>query len=251
MEYFYIICFFTFGIVFGSFFNVIGLRTPKNEPFIHERSHCPSCKHQLSWYELIPLLSFIIQGGKCRHCKKRISLIYPAIELLTGVLFAISYMKIGFNLELVTALFLISMLMIILVSDITYMLIQNKVLLFFLPIFIVIRVFNPLTPWWSSIVGAAVGFGIIALIIIVSRGGMGAGDMKLFGVLGIILGTKYVLLAFFLSCLAGAVIGMLLLVTKIINRKQPVPFGPYIVFATLITYFYGDSLIDWYLSLMS
>lgn len=89
------------------------------------------------------------------------------------------------------------MLNIILVSDITYMLIPNKVLLFFLPFFLIMRMVHPLDPWWSPIIGSIIGFGIIAIIILFSRGGMGAGDMKLFGVLGIILGTQKVLLAFF------------------------------------------------------
>ncbi|WP_341457156.1 A24 family peptidase [Oceanobacillus zhaokaii] len=152
--------------------------------------------------------------------------------------------------ELITALLLVSMLMIILVSDVTYMVIQNKVLLFFLPLLIITRLIQPLDPWWSPIVGAIVIALILAIIILVSRGGMGAGDMKLFAVLGVVLGVEKVLLAFFLSCLLGAIIGMLLMVFKIIKRKQPVPFGPYIVLAALIAYFYGDLLIDWYLGLM-
>ncbi|OZU89726.1 prepilin peptidase [Virgibacillus indicus] len=238
--------FFLLGLIFGSFFNVVGLRLPKNIPFANDRSICPHCKQQLAWYENIPLVSFVIQTGKCRHCSEKVSYIYPAIELFTGILFALSYSKIGINLELITALLLVSMLMIILVSDIKYMLIPNKVLLFFLPLFIITRIIQPLNPWWSSILGAITGFVLLAIIILVSRGGMGAGDMKLFGVLGIVLGIDKVLLAFFLSCMIGAIIGMLLLLFKIIDRKQPVPFGPYIVLATIITYFYGDTLINWY-----
>ncbi|WP_087971909.1 prepilin peptidase [Oceanobacillus rekensis] len=244
------ILFFLLGLIFGSFYNVVGLRLPQNIPFANDRSICPHCKHQLTWYENIPLFSFLIQRGKCNHCKKSISYIYPTIELLTGVLFALSYYIIGFQLELITALLLVSMLMIILVSDINYMLIPNKVLLFFLPFFILMRVVVPLDPWGSALIGAIIGFGIIFIIILVSRGGMGAGDMKLFGVLGIVLGTEKILLAFFLSCVIGSVIGAVLILFKLIKRKQPVPFGPYIVVAAIITYFYGDSLINWYFNLL-
>ncbi|WP_325034799.1 prepilin peptidase [Lentibacillus sp. Marseille-P4043] len=148
------------------------------------------------------------------------------------------------------ALLLMSMLIIIFVSDITYMLIPDKLLLFFLPLFIVMRYVEPLDPWWSAIVGALIGFAVIAIVILVSRGGMGAGDMKLFGVLGIVLGMQKVLLAFFLACVIGAFIGMLLLLFKVIERKQPIPFGPYIVVAAIVTYFYGDSLLNWYLNLL-
>ncbi|SEQ11095.1 type 4 prepilin peptidase 1 Aspartic peptidase. MEROPS family A24A [Virgibacillus subterraneus] len=244
-----LIFFFLLGLIFGSFFNVVGLRLPENIPFANDRSICPHCKHQLSWFENIPIISFVIQGAKCRHCKKEISFIYPVIELFTGILFALSYSLLGLNLEIITAILLISMLMIILVSDITYMLIPNRVLLFFLPLFIIIRIIQPLNPWWSSILGVIIGITILALIIIISRGGMGAGDMKLFGILGIILGVDKVLLAFFLSCMIGAIIGMMLLLFRVIERNQPVPFGPYIVAATLITFFYGELLLNWYFNL--
>lgn len=250
MDLFFILTFFVFGLVFGSFFNVVGLRSPRDETFVNDRSYCPNCRHSLSWYELIPVFSFLIQRGKCRNCNQRISFIYPTIELLTGFLFAFSYIQIGFELELVTAILLMSMLMIVLVSDITYMIIQNKVLLFFLPLFLIMRFLVPLEPWWSSIVGGLVAFILLAIIIIVSRGGMGAGDMKLFGVLGIVLGTSKVLLAFFLSCLIGAIVGIFLLAFKIIKRKQPIPFGPYIIVAAILTYFYGDKMINWYLNFL-
>lgn len=247
MEIVSIILFFILGLTFGSFFNVVGLRLPLKQPFTNDRSFCPSCHHTLAWYELVPVLSFVMQLCKCRHCKTTISPIYPIGELATGILFAISYMKIGFDGELITALLLVSMLMIIFVADIRYMLIPNKILLFFLPLFIVMRVLQPLDSWLSSILGAIAGLVITAIIILVSRGGMGAGDMKLFGVLGIILGLQGIILVFFLSTIIGAIVGSILLLFKLINRKQPIPFGPYIVVAAFITYFWGDSLIAWYI----
>ncbi|APC48028.1 prepilin peptidase [Virgibacillus halodenitrificans] len=245
-----ILSFFLFGLIFGSFFNVVGLRLPKQIPFANDRSICPQCKKQLSWYENIPVVSFIIQGGKCRHCHQPISFIYPITEVITGIGFALSYAIFGWQIELAIALLFVSMLMIIFVADITYMLIPDKVLLFFLPLFIILRVVEPLVPWWSSIVGALVGTVLLAAIILISRGGMGAGDMKLFGLLGIVLGLKGVLLTFFLSCTIGAIIGIILLLSGKIDRKQPIPFGPYIVAASLITYFYGDNLINWYVTIL-
>lgn len=245
------IFFFLFGITFGSFFNVVALRTPKKETFVNDRSYCPQCGKTLSWYELIPVLSFLLQWGKCRNCKQGISIIYPAIELFTGLLFAYSFWKIGVEWELATAILFCSLLMIILVTDLTYMLIPNRILLFFLPLFILLRFIVPLDPWWSPLIGALVPALLIALIILVSRGGMGAGDMKLFFVLGIVLGIGKVLLAFFLSALIGAVIGIALIALKIIERRQPVPFGPYIVIAALISYFHGTEIIEWYLQLLN
>src|SRR5690625_2921884 len=250
LEFAIITFIFLFGITLGSFFNVIGLRIPRKIPFSKDRSLCPSCRKQLSWYELIPILSFFLQRGKCRNCQQKISAIYPSVEILTGLLFVLCYLKIGFEVELITALLLISMLMIILVSDITYMLIPNKILLFFLPLFVIMRIIQPLEPWWSALVGGGGAFLLVAIIILASKGGMGAGDMKLFGLLGIILGIGKVLLTFFLASLLGAVIGMCLLLFKIIKRKQPIPFGPYIIVATIISYFFGDLIIQWYLQLL-
>ena len=162
-------------------------------------------------------------------------------------MFALSYVTTGLDLELITALLMVSMLMIIFVSDIKYMLIPNKVLLFFLPLFVVMRFLQPIDPWWTSITGALAGLGITAIIIFASKGGMGAGDMKLFGVLGFILGFEQILLVFFLSTIIGAITGSLLLLLKLINRKQPIPFWPYIVIAAITTYFYGESIITWYI----
>lgn len=246
----YILLFFVFGTVLGSFYNVVGLRLPKNISFAKGRSYCPNCKRTLLWYELIPVISYIIQGGKCRNCNSKISLLYPSIELLTGVIFAFSFYKIGFDIELLMAISLMSMLIIVFVTDLSYMLIPNKILLFFLPLFIIIRIINPLNPWWTSISGAVFAFLLIAIIIIVSKGGMGAGDMKLFGVLGLVLGFKNVLLTFFLASLIGTIIGGFQRLTKQIEKGQPIPFGPSIVIATIITYFYGSIIVDWYLQLL-
>ncbi len=249
MESVILLLFFIYGLIFGSFFNVVGLRVPKQQSIAKGRSFCPHCQHQLSWYELIPLFSYIWQRGKCRHCQGKIAPIYPIIELLTGILFTYNYYLFGFHLELLTSLLLISMLMIIFVADLTYMIIPNKVLIFFLPLFIIVRILHPLDPWWSSLLGAGVIFLLLVIIILISKGGMGGGDLKLFALLGFVLGIKQVLFAFLMSCLLGAIIGVFLMALGKTKRKQPMAFGPYIVIATLFTYYFGDGVIDWYLSI--
>ncbi|MEN2468016.1 prepilin peptidase [Ornithinibacillus sp. FSL M8-0202] len=250
MELFAIISFFLLGLVLGSFYNVVGIRLPQKVSFTNDRSRCPSCHHTLSWYDLIPVVSFFIQRGKCRYCGERISILYPIIELLTGILFAFSYMMIGIELELIKVLLLVSLSIIVLVTDLKYMLIPNKLLLFFLPFFIILLIIDPIQPWWSPIIGAIIGISLIALIIIISRGGMGAGDMKLFGLLGLVLGLEKVLMTFFLSCLLGAFIGVILMLFGIIKKKQPVPFGPYIVFAAIISYFFTDRILSFYVQFL-
>lgn len=246
MKLLYII-FLIYGCIFGSFFNVVGLRVPLKKSIIKPRSACPTCGHQLTALELIPVVSYIFQGGKCRGCQSRISPIYPIFELLTGVMFVTALLVIGWSGELLVALSLISMFMIIIVSDIHYMLIPDKILIWFAGIFLLERIFWPLSPWWDSILGALTGFILLLLIAIVSKGGMGGGDVKLYALLGLVLGFKLVLLSFFLSTLYGAVIGGLALLLKFVKRRQPIPFGPFIAAGTLTAYYWGTEIIDFYL----
>jgi leader peptidase (prepilin peptidase) / N-methyltransferase len=239
-----------YGITFGSFFNVIGLRVPLNKSIVIPRSTCPTCGHQLKAHELIPVISYLIQKGKCRGCQSRISPIYPIFELLTGILFATAPLVIGWSGELVVALSLISMFMIIIVSDIHYMIIPDKILIWFAGIFLFERIFWPLAPWWDSLLGAVTGFTLLLVIALISKGGMGMGDVKLYALLGFVLGFKLVLLSFFLSTLFGAVIGGFALIFKIVKRKQPIPFGPFIAAGTLTAYYWGSDLIDIYLQFL-
>ena len=142
------------------------------------------------------------------------------------------------------------MLVIITVSDIAYMLIPNKILLPFGVGIVGLRLFNPLTPWWDSFLGAAVGFLVLLLIAIVSKGGMGGGDIKLFFVIGLVLGTQLTLLTLFLAALIGSMVGILHLRRTGQGRKTPVPFGPSIAAAAVICFFYGSELVGWYLTLL-
>lgn len=239
-----------YGIALGSFFNVVGLRVPLIKSIVVPKSSCPNCGHQLKAYELIPVVSYMLQKGKCRGCQSRISPIYPVFELLTGILFATAPLIIGWSGELVVALTLISMFMIIIVSDIHYMLIPDKILIWFAGVFLLERIIWTLTPWWDSILGAGSGFLLLLIIAIVSKGGMGGGDIKLYALLGFVLGFKLVLLSFFLSTLFGAVIGGLALLFKIVKRKQPIPFGPFIAAGSLTAYYWGTDLINLYIQFL-
>lgn len=240
---------FIFGLVFGSFFNVVGLRVPKKESIISPPSHCTNCNRRLGVLDLIPVLSYVLLRGKCRKCKAEISPIYLITELVTGVLFAFAYWTIGFQLELIIAILFISLLVIITVSDIAYMLIPNKILLFFAPLLIIGRIVTPLEPWWDSIMGAFVGFVILLIIAIISKGGMGGGDIKLFFVIGIVLGTINTLLTLFVASVIGMITGVIILKLRGQGRKTPIPFGPSIALAAIIVYFYGNNIISLYMDL--
>ncbi|PAQ16343.1 prepilin peptidase [Bacillaceae bacterium SAOS 7] len=241
---------FLYGLLFGSFFNVVGLRVPEGQSIVRPRSACPSCGHQLQAKELVPVLSYMMQGGECRACRARISPLYPLTELLTALLFLYAYLFFGMTMEFVLALLFISMLMIIVVSDLAYMIIPDKVLIFFLLLFVGGRMILPLQPWWDSLAGGTIGFVLLLLIAIASKGGMGGGDIKLFAVIGFVVGTKSVLLTFFLACLLGATIGLILMMFGVVKRGKPMPFGPFIALAAFIVYFQGDRLLAWYFQWM-
>jgi leader peptidase (prepilin peptidase)/N-methyltransferase len=240
---------FLFGAVLGSFFNVVGIRVPAGESIISPPSHCPNCRRRLTAGDLIPIVSYFFLRGKCRSCQSKISFIYPFIELSTAWLFAFALLYTGLNGTLIVIWTLISLLMIIFVTDIRYQMIPDKLLIFFALSFLTIRLFIPFRPWLDVLLGASFGFGTLLLIAVISCGKMGGGDIKLFAVLGLVLGVKEVLLAIFFSCFYGSVIGIAMLLTGKIKRSQPIPFGPYIVLGTLTAYFYGEPLWQWYLQL--
>ncbi|MFB1099140.1 A24 family peptidase [Terribacillus sp. JSM ZJ617] len=246
MSVFFLIYFVVLGALFGSFYNVVGMRILEERMFKAERSICPDCKQQIKPYDLIPIISYLVLHGKCRNCKQNISLIYPLNELATGLLFGYSYYLFGIGWDLGLALLLVSIGAILFVTDMRFLLIPNKVLLFFLPLFIVLRFITPLDPWWDSIIGSAFAFILLFLVILLSRGGMGGGDLKLFVLLGYILGWKGILLTFVFASILGAIISIFLLYINVIKRNQLIPFGPYILAAALFSYFHGDTFMCWY-----
>ncbi|CAM3110165.1 A24 family peptidase [Filibacter tadaridae] len=251
MIYVYTTLFFIYGIVFGSFFNVVGLRVPKKESIVSPPSHCTTCDRNLGPLDLVPVFSFLFLKGKCRGCGSKISFVYPLMEFVTGVLFALAYYKLGFSVELILAILFMSLLVIITVSDIAYMLIPNRILLPFAIVLFAARLFIPLEPWWDSLLGAVVGFAVLYLIAVVSKGGMGGGDIKLFFVIGLVLGTLNTLVTLFLAALIGAIAGVILLKRSGKGRKTPIPFGPSIAAAAVISYFWGADFVAWYSNLFT
>ncbi|NDI35403.1 prepilin peptidase [Chengkuizengella sediminis] len=237
---------FILGLVLGSFFNVVGLRVPNKQSIIKPPSHCPHCQHRLGVWDLIPVFSYLFTKGNCRHCGEKVSPIYMFGELLTGFLFVWVYSITGFTGELIIGLLLVCLSVIITISDLKYMIIPNKVLLFFLPFLFIARILFPSQSIWYYVLGFFVGGGILLLLAIISRGGMGMGDVKLFALYGFIIGFDRILLALFVASVIGMIVGFTLIILKKVQRKQPIPFGPYLALGTLIMYGYGDEIIQWY-----
>lgn len=248
MEIVFHVYLFIAGAVLGSFYNVVGLRTIKGESIVRPGSYCPGCGHSLTWKELFPVFSYIVQKGKCRRCRNHISVKYPLFELTTALLFTLSPLMVGWSKELLVALVFISLLVIVSVSDLEAKIIPDKILLFFLVPIAILRILEPLAPWWDSLAGAAFGFILFLLLAVVSKGGMGGGDIKFIGVIGLVIGFQGVLLTIFVSSLIGALGGLAAMSLQKAERKSQVPFGPFLAFGAIVSYFYQDTIVNWYLN---
>lgn len=236
------------GLILGSFYNVVALRVPAKESLLHPPSHCPNCNTRLKARDLFPAISYLLSGGKCRYCGTKVSGLYPLGEVATGLLFLWVYLQFGLTGRGAIGYILVSLSVIVMVADLKYMLIPNKVLLFFLPLLLILVLFFPEGPLWQHLLGAVLGGGILLLFALF--GGMGVGDVKLFALLGWVIGFPNVILAFLIACLLGSVVGGMLMLVGLIKRKQRIPFGPWLVVGALISYGYGSHIIGAYLSLL-
>lgn len=242
---------FLLGTIIGSFLNVCIYRIPKDQSIIHPPSHCPYCSTPLKWYNLIPIVSFILQRGRCGYCKEEISLQYPTVEIINGVLYIMLYSNFGLSIEFIFYSIIFSILIVISFVDLYYQIIPNGLNTSILVSGIIYKIlqftlYNKSLDLINSLLGLFVSSGLFLLIILISKGGMGGGDVKLIGVLGFILGLKKVVLTIFLSFFLGAIISIFLLLFKIKGRRDPIPFGPFICLAFIITVVWGDWIIYWY-----
>ena len=240
MDTLYLIIFFILGTYFGSFFTVIGLRLPKNENFTTSHSHCDSCMHELKLYDMVPILSFLFQRVKCRYKKKKIDPLSTFVEFFTGLLFAVSYYSFGFTWEFAIGLGIVSLLMIVLVSDLTYLIIPDEVLIFFSIYFIIFQILN------LGIVGALLKvvsgiflFSVLYFIMLIGnkvlkKECLGGGDIKMMFVFGLILEPLLGTLSIFLGSFIALPISLILLRNQ--DEKQ-IPFGPFLLIALAIIYF--------------
>lgn len=241
---------FLFGLAIGSFLNVVVLRLEKEENIVSKRSYCPNCQTQLKWYELIPVLSFIIQNGRCRTCSQKISWQYPLVELATGLLFFLTYSYFSNQNWLVISywLFVISSLIVVFVYDFKYYLIPDKVVYPAILVALVSVVFTHLNflQLGLSMIGAVLFF---SLVIVSRETWMGMGDVKLAVLMGFVLGWPNILVALFTAFISGALSGLLLISLGKKSLKSQLPFGPFLVLGTFVAIFYGNQIVNWYWNL--
>lgn len=240
MRFLYLIILFVLGTLFGSFFTVIGTRLPKSEGFMKSRSHCDHCKHKLSFFDMIPIFSFLFLGGKCRYCGKKIDSLSTWMELFTGILFALSYFTFGFSYGLFFALGIVSLLIIVSVSDISYFIIPDEILMFFSGYFVVLTTINGgIKEALLSIVSGIILFSFMYLVMlcgnfIFKKESLGGGDIKLMFVIGLVLHPFLGLFVIFFASLVALPISLIILWKR---KRNLVPFGPFLLIAFMFIYF--------------
>ena len=248
MDYIYLIIFFVFGLFMGSFFTVVGLRLPRGENFISNRSYCDSCHHPLSFLDMIPLFSYLFLRGKCRYCKKKIDSLSTYMELFTGILFGLSYYVFGFSGDLFIALGIVSMLIILSVSDMSYMIIPDQVLIFFVGYFLITitlskGMFEAFVAILSGLFLFAIMYGIMLLgNFLFKKESLGGGDIKMMFVFGLILTPITGIFSIFLGSFLALPVSFLLMKKK---KQKLIPFGPFLLISFAFLFFTGihDSMI--------
>ena len=241
---------FVFGLVIGSFLNVVVYRVPNKISISKGRSYCPKCEHKILNRDLIPVLSYIILGGKCRHCKEKISIRYPLVELATGLLALGIVLVKGIFLEALVIFAIGAVLIAITLIDFDTMTIPNSLIIALIPL---VLAGAYLSGDWN-IRGRIIGAIIISLPMYISlyfvKDSFGGGDIKLFAVLGFYLGWEKILLTVFIASITAAIIGISMMKFKNENIKgKHIPFGPYICAAAMIAVLFGDGILSWYLGL--
>ncbi len=236
------------GAMVGSFLNVCAARLPKGRSLWMPGSACPACQSPIRWYDNVPVLSFLLLRGRCRDCQERIAWRYPIVEIGTALLFFFAYLQIGWRPDLLLALVLLAALVAITAIDLEHQLIPDLITLPGIVVGFVGSVLLGRGSWLNSLVGIIVGGGAFFLVIVLSRGGMGGGDMKLGAMLGAFLGWKLLLLGLFLAAFLGGAVAAALLVAGRKGRKDPLPFGPFLAFGGAVSLFWGEEILRWYLS---
>lgn len=239
---------FIYGIVIGSFLNVCIYRIPKKENIATERSHCMSCGTQLKWYDLVPLFSWLFLRGKCRYCGTKISMQYPLIEFTNGVGYVWIFAVNGFNFVSILYCLCVSALLALSVIDWRTFEIPVGFNIFIL-VLGVVRVALDFDNIWTYVIGLVSVSGFLFLLYILTCGrGIGGGDIKLMGAAGLLLGWKGIVAAFFIGCVLGSIIHITLMI--FFKKDRTLAFGPYLSMGIFFAMFYGEKLMDWYISLI-
>jgi len=236
-----------FGLIWGSFFNVCIHRMPREEDVVFKPSHCPKCDDRFPWYLNIPVLSYLFLKGRCRKCKKRISIQYPLVEIASAMLFLWVFTNYGWSWKFLFYIAFHSSLLIITVIDIHHRIIPDELSLGGIVVgFLACFLLKDIT-WLESLGGILIGGGAFFLVAFsyeyfTKREGLGGGDIKLLGMIGAWLGIKSILPVIIISSALGSIVGIGYMVVKKGNMKLAIPFGPFLAIAAFIFAFWGAAI---------
>lgn len=238
---------FLYGIVIGSFLNVCIYRIPEKQNIVKVRSHCMSCGYQLKWYDLIPLFSYICLGGRCRKCRAKLSVQYPLIEALNGILYVVIVYVNGVSVESLLYCLLTSALITLSMIDVRTYEIPFGINLFILALGL-IRVGLDYRNFVSYGIGFLAVSAFLYLLFVLSKGrAIGGGDIKLMAACGLLLGWKLIILAFLIGCVLGSVIHIVRM--KVSKADHVLAMGPYLSMGVFIAMLWGNRFLQWYMSL--
>lgn len=247
MDALYIIIFFILGSSMGSFYGVLGERIPKGESFIKGRSHCNSCGHTLGILDLFPVLSYVFSKGRCRYCGKEIPVMLPILEITTGLLYSVSYYSFGFSLDLLIALGVVSLLMIVMVSDLTYYIIPDGVVAFFIFYFLILQYLKlGFNETCSHVVTGTLLFLLMLFIMLIGnfafkKESLGGGDVKLLFIFGLLLEPLIGVLTIFIGSFIALPVALYILYK---NKDHMIPFGPFLVISFALLFFSKITTVD-------
>jgi leader peptidase (prepilin peptidase) / N-methyltransferase len=248
-----------FGILIGSFNNVLIFRVPRQESVVKPGSRCFDCQKPLKWYDNIPLLSYVLLKGRCRYCGAKIPLRYPLVEALTGLMFGLVYLRFGLSFDTLFALVFVNVGIIIVFIDRDFKIIPDSFILVLLGVGLGNFVFKAFSEELFDpgfyLFGLVIGFLILFIIrifgeLVYKREALGLGDVKLLAVGGFYLGWPNVFLTLLISSVVASVIELTLIAMKKRSREDQIPFGPYLMIGLTVALFFGTDIISWYIGLM-
>ncbi len=244
------------GGLIGSFLNVCIYRLPRQESIVWPGSHCPVCSHSIAWYDNIPVVSYLVLAGRCRHCSASIPFRYPLVETLNALGYAGVFWFFGLSWAAVAYALLYSALLVVAGTDLSHKMIPNAVTFPGIVVGLISAATVLPLGFLNGLLGVLVGGGILWLLAwaspyIFGKEGMGGGDIKLLAMIGAFLGWKPALMTIMVGSFLGSLVGVTLIVTRMIKREDYIPFGPFLVCGALVALFFGQSLLDWYQGILA
>src|SRR5574337_2208036 len=243
------------GLVVGSFLNVCVYRLPRRKSLLRPASRCPACDAPIRWCDNIPLVSFLLRMGRCRRCGTRVAWRYPAVEALTGLLFLLTVWRFGIGVRSVLLLVFLCALVVVTFVDLEHLIIPHEITLPGILLGLIGSLITLVPSPRDAAAGALIGAGLVYLVAVYAevafqRESLGGGDVNLLSMIGAFLGWRLMLVSFCVAVAAGAFLSLALIASRVLSRKDQIPFGPFLALGAVVALFVGDAAIEWYFGLV-